>query len=78
MTAEIHVFEPEKSIEQREAIEVLEEVLAEAKAGLVRSVAVAIVRPDGSSTGSWSSCGVTSMVGSIEIMKMNLTLAADE
>lgn len=70
--AEVRVLQTVMDKEKLDAIEVLEDVLAEAKAGNVQSVAIAIVAPDSTLGTAWSSGGAGLMLGAMRYLESEL------
>lgn len=67
--AELHVLKTAVDNERMDSIDILEEILAEAKAGNIQSVLIAIVKPDTAMGSTWSSGTAGLMLGAIRMLE---------
>lgn len=74
MSAELKVFESRALLDNRSVIETLETALEQARAGDIRSIAIAVVRPSGSCNAAWSDCNdvAAPLVGAVALLQKRL------
>lgn len=79
MTAEIRVLENRATLDNRSVVETLEAALEQAKAGDIRSVALAVVRPTGACNTAWSDCNAAAapLVGAVALLQKRLVNTFD-
>ncbi len=74
----LHVIETAQDLDRKSVIETLEAALAEAKEGLVRGVALAMVRPDLALNTSWSDSNAAApLVGAVALLQKRIVESLD-
>lgn len=75
----LRVIESAQEIEKKSVIETLEAALEEAKAGKIRGVAIAVVRPDMALNTSWSdSDAAAPLVGAVALLQKRIVQSLDD
>jgi hypothetical protein len=64
--------------EKESAIEILEEILTQAKLGQVQSVAIGVIRPDGTMGTGWSEGAASALLGAISLLNYRLLQSVEE
>lgn len=68
--AEVTSLKTAKTRAQEDALRVLEIALADAQAGEIEAVAIAVVRPDGAANACWSTAENTiTLLGSVDLLR---------
>jgi len=74
----VRVLETEQDLDRKSVVETLEFALAEAKDGLIRGVALAVVRPDLALNTSWSdSNSAAPLVGAVALLQKRIVESLD-
>lgn len=77
--AELRVLETRTEEVRKDVVATIREVLAEAEAGKIKAVAIAVVNSDGSTASSWSQSDVfAALAGAITRLQHRLQVRADD
>ena len=77
--AGLRVIENAQEIERKSVIETLEAALAEAIAGKIRGVAIAVLRPDMAMNATWSdSDAAAPLVGAVALLQKRIVSSLDD
>jgi hypothetical protein len=75
----LHVIETGQDLDRKSVVETLEAALDEAKRGLIRGVALAVVRPDLALNTSWSdSNSAAPLVGAVALLQKRIIESMDD
>ncbi|MDB5620519.1 hypothetical protein [Tardiphaga sp.] len=76
--SKLHVIETAQDLDRKSVIETLEAALAEAREGLIRGVALAVVRPDLALNTSWSDSNAAApLVGAVAVLQKRIVESLD-
>jgi hypothetical protein len=74
---EVVQLKPVADKEKESTIEVLEEMIKQAREGHIQSVGIAVLRPDGSTGTAWSDATASGLLAAISLLNHRLIKAID-